>query len=289
MIPTVGRIERLGECLKSVSRCDPRPAEIVVVDQSGSDAVRRLVEGFDCVRLVRCHGRGVSRATNLGLREAHYDAVLVTHDDCTVDRTWVEAAWRHIQASPRSIVTGRVLPAGDPRAVPSMKDEPVPRAYSRQALCGVLFPNNVVFGRSRVLALGGFDERFGPDEPAEDNDLCYRWLRAGETIRYEPDLVVWHHEWRTPRQLEALYAAYARGQGFFYAKHLRARDLTMLRFLASDLYAALRALASAAIRCRPRWSDPRRALLRGVTAGLLAGWRVFRSPVRTSTRPFGWQ
>ena len=78
--------------------------------------------------------------------------------------------------------------------------------------------------RGAVLE-GGFDELFGPAEAAEDNEFCYRWLRSGGSLRYEPSLVVWHHDWRSPRELERLYVRYARGQGFFYAKHLRRGDL----------------------------------------------------------------
>ena len=75
-----------------------------------------------------------------------------------------------------------------------------------------MFPNNMVLRRSSVLAFGGFDERFGPGEAAEDNEFSYRWLRAGHSIRYEPALVVWHHDWRDPDELRRLYVAYARGQ-----------------------------------------------------------------------------
>jgi hypothetical protein len=30
------------------------------------------------------------------------------------------------------------------------------------------------------------------------------------------------------------------------------------------------------VRGRPRWSDGRRGILRGLPAGLVAGWRLFR-------------
>lgn len=58
-------------------------------------------------------------------------------------------------------------------------------------------PNNMVLDRDTVIKL--FDEGVGV---AEDNDLCWRWLSAGRTIRYEPDLVVTHHDWRTTGEIE---------------------------------------------------------------------------------------
>jgi GT2 family glycosyltransferase len=225
------------------------------------------------VRRVRCAGRGIATGTNLGLRAATSGHVLVTHDDCTVAVDWIEAAARHAAATPSAIVTGRVLPGGDPRAVPSTKTEDAPFDFTGQPHYGVLYPANMLLPRVEVLAVGGFDERPSLQVAAEDNDLCYRWLTAGRPLRYEPELVVTHHDWRSPEALERLYVAYGRGQGAFYAKHLLAGDRRMLRFIVSDLARGLRSVASGVRHRRPRWTDERRGLPRGIPAGLLAGAR----------------
>ena len=91
-----------------------------------------------------------------------------------------------------------------------------------------------------MLECGGFDERLVP--ASEDADLSHRWLRARRAPRHEPELVVRHHGWRSPAELEALYAGYYRSRGMFIAKHLRAGDRSMLGFVAEDLYAWLRAV-----------------------------------------------
>ena len=84
-----------------------------------------------------------------------------------------------------------------------------------------------------------------------------------------------HHDWRSPEELERLYVRYARGEGFFYAKHLRRGDLRMLLYLARTLAAGVRGLFSAAIKRREAWTDSRRGILRGLPGGFLDGWRVF--------------
>jgi GT2 family glycosyltransferase len=278
VVPTLGRIEPLRACLTSVAACTPRAAEILVVDQSGDPAVLELVESFLGVgaRLVPCAGRGVSRGRNLGIQEAANEIVLVTDDDCTVAPDWVEKGRQLAKAVAGGIVTGRVVPVGDPLAVPSSKDDATPHDFTGEIHAGALFPNNMAVHRTSVLDAGGFDERFGPAEAAEDNEFCYRWLRAGRPLRYEPDLVVWHHDWRTREQLERLYVAYARGQGFFYAKHLRLGDTTMLRYLARDLFWALRGTAAGVVKRQQGWTDPRRGIVRGLPVGLWTGWRTFR-------------
>jgi GT2 family glycosyltransferase len=274
VVPTLGRVELLRSCLESLARCRPRAAEILVVDQSGDPAVASLVAESGAA-LVACEGRGVSLGRNVGLRRARHDIVLVTDDDCVVESGWIGAAWRLMRDDPEKIVTGRVLPVGAPSAVLDTMDEPVPRDFTGQVRGGLLFPNNMAVSRSLVLAAGGFDERFGPEEAAEDNDFCYRWLRGGGRLLYSPELTVWHNDWRSPEELERLYVRYARGEGFLYAKHLRQGDLRMLRFIVRDLWWGLRSQASALVKRRARWTDPRRATLRWLPSGFVHGWRVF--------------
>lgn len=276
VVPTLGRAA-LRACVESLVRCEPRASEILLVTQANHEFVGELANEFASagVKFVDCSGRGVAVGRNLGLRCARYETVLITDDDCTVARDWVSRAITLLAADPGAIVTGRVLPVGDPRAVPSFKDDPTPHDFSGAAHGGALFPNNMVCNRSEVLATGGFDEHFGPAEAAEDNEFCYRWLKNGGSLRYEPALVVSHHDWRTPRELEQLYVRYACGQGFFYAKYLRRGDPLMLKWILRDLYWAARGLASAVMKRREPWSDPRRGILRGLPVGLLRGWKAF--------------
>ena len=276
-IPTIGRAEPLRRSLVSLGYSDPAPAEILVVDQSQDPAIAALVAdaGGPSARLVESQGLGVARARNDGLRAAEHDVVLITDDDCTVPADWVSVGWGLASAHPGAIVTGRVLPVGDPRAVPSTKEDPLPVDLSSERRGGWLFGNNMALPRDAVLELGGFDERFGPEEAAEDNEFCYRWLKAGRTLRYEPGLVVEHHDWRSPEELERLYVRYARGEGFFYAKHLRRGDLRMLRFVARDLAWGVRSLASGLLKGRESWTDSRRGVFKGLPGGLAAGWRAY--------------
>jgi GT2 family glycosyltransferase len=280
VVPTIGRAALLEACLSSVAECRPRAADILVVDQSGGQAVASVVTQFadDGARLLRSTVRDRSLAVNQGMREAHHEVVLVTDDDCTVAPTWVETAWAQLSRDPDSIVTGRVLPVGDAVAVPSLVGANEPHDYTGESNYDVLFGCNMACSRSRFLSLGGFDERV---KLAEDNDFCYRWLKRGGRLHYDPSLLIWHHAWRTPAELERHFRGYARGQGIFYAKHLRDGDLEVLRFLVRDLRRAVRGLAARIVRGRSEWPDARLALPRGVTGGLFDGWRAFSSRGRS--------
>jgi GT2 family glycosyltransferase len=236
------------------------------------------------LRRIDCDGKGTARAMNRGLAAARHDTVLVTHDDCTVAPDWVNVARRFARAYPGGIITGRVLPAGDSTYVPSTKSDPEPRDFTGMVTTGVLFPANMVASRECLQAIGGFDERRSL-VVAEDNDLCYRWLVDGRTFRYEPDLLVWHHDWRTPEQLVRTYVAYARAQGGFYAKHLYAGDRRVLRLLRWDLRHGLKSIVKGTLHGTPRWQDPYREMVVSLLFGLAAGWREERALDRRAPRP----
>jgi len=277
IIPTIGRRELLMQCLRSITAVRPRAAEVLVVDQSHDAGVARAVEDFGSlgVRLVPCPGYGISRGRNVGLREAVHEIVLVTDDDCTVAEDWVAKAWAAMEGDAQKIVTGPVFAVGDPLTVPSTRDVTPERDFTGRVRSDLLSPNNMALSRSLALAVGGFDERFGPHEIAEDGDFCYRWLKAGHRMQFDPALVVWHHSWRTPEQLERQYVDYMRGVGFMYAKHLRDGDLRILLYLARTLGLALRGIVVAIVKRRPRWTDPRRGIPRGLPIGLWLGFRVY--------------
>jgi GT2 family glycosyltransferase len=277
VVRTIGRPTLLKGALQSLAQCDPRPAELLVVDQSDGLTSAAVIDevGLPGARTIASQGRGRGLAMNEGFKHARHQIVLVVDDDCTVRPDWIAVASKAMAEAPDGIITGQVLAAGrDPQAVPSTISLQEPRDYTGQIHCGVLYSGNMACPRDAFLELGGFDEIIGPY--ATDCDFCYRWLSNGQQLRHVPELVVWHHDWRSPDELSRLYVDYCRGQGMFYAKHLRTGDLTMLRFMVMDYYGALRSLYAGLFRGVPRWADYRRGVFAGIPRGLLAGWREFR-------------
>jgi GT2 family glycosyltransferase len=277
IVPTIGRASQLEACLASLADCEPRAEEVLVVDQSGSSQIKDLTGRFAGAgaRYLFNSGPGKSIGANAGLDHARHEVVLFTDDDCTVERSWVASASGALERDPSMIVTGRVLAPRDAGHVPSTIDDATPHEYVGRPNVGALYWNNMACARSALQGIGGFDESL--TLAAADNDLCWRWLRAGGRIRYEPELVVWHHDWRTPKELERLYVRYARGQGQLYGKHLGRGDLGIARFVLRDFLYVCRA-ALAAVRNRSLHPDPwALGIVRGMPRGLAEGWRSARS------------
>ncbi len=283
VLPTIGRARLVGDCLASLEACTPAADEILVVDSSLDDDVADVVATFTHAGavLVTAPRTGLGEAFNIGLRAAKHETVLLTNDDCVVEASWVGTGSSTLGDRRELIVTGRVRPDGDPEVVPSTFDDPSPREH-REKPGFFLYTQSMALARSAVLDFGGFDGRIRPS--AEDNDLSYRWLRAGRRIRYEPDFVVWHRDWRTREQLNRLYVDYGIGQGMVYAKHLRRGDLPIARFVARDTYAIARGLVDRVVRGKRRHGDWRLGLARGLPVGLARGWRACGTDERDGPR-----
>jgi GT2 family glycosyltransferase len=286
VIPTVGRTDLLRAAVRSVEACSPAPAQVVIVDQGDGCAARAAQDIVPVSRLtiVRQPRLGVSAAMNAGLRVARHDVVLVTHDDCTVREDWIGVGAALAARYPAALLTGRVLPPGDPARTPSTITDRVARVYMGTATPFVLYPANMVLPRLMILEMGGFDESFRA--AAEDNDLCYRWLRDGGQVRFEPELAVWHHDWRTDRELRRLYQRYWHSQGLLYGKHLKRGDGKMLACLGRDLRSIARRPLGLLLGRRQPGIDWRTCgasgLITGLIAGLTSAWpeQSERSPSR---------
>ena len=227
ILATRNRPALLADTVASLLRCDPKPGEVIVVDQSDQPH-----PGLSGVRYIWTESRGLSRANNIGTRAAVHDPLVFTHDDVLVEPDWFGRMMSTlVREGPLTAVTGRVL-AAEPESAdgfaPSLNLSTTPAVYEGTSARDVIWPMNLALHRSVLEKIGGFDERLGPGTPypaAEDNDLCRRLLEAGCRIVFEPAAVVYHRAWRPWSEHTSLRYDYGRGQGAFYAKH---RDLRRL-------------------------------------------------------------
>src|SRR5215831_1884485 len=99
VVPTIGRMPLLAQLLESVERCDPLPAETLIVDQGTDPGVAGLADRFPTlgVHHVPSAGRHPGLARNDGWHAASNEVVVGTDDDCIVAPDWVGVAWEHMR------------------------------------------------------------------------------------------------------------------------------------------------------------------------------------------------
>lgn len=275
LVPTAGG-PLLRGCLDSIARGSAWPAHLVVVDQGGEGEVIELIAalraaGMDAVH-VPMPRAGISAATNRGLEHVATPWVAITHDDCRVRENWLERMAARLSDLGEAVLTGRVEPQGG-GIVLTTKTDDTPATYTVPLLDGdVLFPPNMGFPVRVLDRVGPFDEHPSLATAGEDNEWAHRLLRAGIPIVYDPTIVVGHLARHRREDLPSLYRRYARGQGAFYGKWLRRRDLFIARRAARDLVRApwllLRGLATRNADLVAMGQGEIAGLLPGIVSGL---------------------
>jgi GT2 family glycosyltransferase len=181
--------------------------ELIIIDQSTSDATKEAVEPFlsDArLRYIRTHETGVSRSRNRSLSEARCEFVLNTDDDCVVAADWIAANVCALTAAPQAaIVFGDVVA---PDTQPSNFYTPESRAKSDFVVrsiwtwqspdgANVGIGASMAMRKSMLTAIGGFDTCLGPGSQlknAEDTDISLRAVLAGHELVRTREVQVTH-------------------------------------------------------------------------------------------------
>jgi GT2 family glycosyltransferase len=301
VICTRNRPDDLTRCLQSLQLLNPRPLEILVVDNAPEgSATRDVVARFDGFRYVAEPRPGLSLARNAGVRAARGSVVAFTDDDVRVTPNWV-AAMDHVFRDPGiSVVTGLVLPAeleSDSQIIFELGTGGFGQGYQRRLFDTRFFGRRRRYGaavwqigagasmairKSLFERVGYFDERLGAGAAgcSEDSEFWYRVLAAGGACCYDPRVVVHHYHRRDIAGLKRQMYLYLRGHtAALLIQFARHRHWGNLRRLVIDIPTHQIKLA---IKGVLRQTKHRKHLLaqevRGTAAGILYYLRHLHQP-----------
>jgi GT2 family glycosyltransferase len=173
--------------------------ELIIIDQSTSEATKAVVEPFlgdGRIRYIRTHETGVSRSRNRSLLEARCEFVLNTDDDCVVASDWIANSVRALTAAPNAAIVFGDVVAPDVRGSNFYTPESRARSdFVVRSIWGwkstdganVGIGASMAMRKSMLTAIGGFDTCLGPGSQlknAEDTDISLRAVLAGyELVR----------------------------------------------------------------------------------------------------------
>ncbi len=209
IICTFNRAESLSCTLRTLveqTRTDLDDLEILVVDNNSNDNTGAVVQGYTERLPIRycCETtQGLSYARNRGVSESRGDTLIFTDDDVLLDRGWLAAYLRAIEAFPQAgFFGGRILPDWTDHPRPSwLKDEQMP------LLSGVLVCHDL--GENSRLYVAEDDTPFGAS-------FAVRRALFAELGAFRTDLGVKGHSRGRGEDTEFLNRARTRGEPGVY-------------------------------------------------------------------------
>ncbi|MES1242733.1 MAG: glycosyltransferase family 2 protein [Acidobacteriota bacterium] len=218
VIPTHNTRDLTLRCVETLE-AEGTTAEIVVVDDGGSDGTAEALAAHDVQVLHQSPAGGFTRAANLGLARARGEILLLLNSDTEVSPGSLEALLAAFDRDPELGVAGAALhyPDGSPQwsggRAPSLLwlfglTSGLPRLLARLPRWRRVKPVGAAPGqvdwvtgaalamRRRVWEqVGPLDERFR--FYAQDLDLCLRAGAAGWKVELLPEVRVMHHHGAT--------------------------------------------------------------------------------------------
>ncbi len=183
VIPSFNSAETLEECLSALRAQTAKNFDVVLVDDSSTDATQKALEKFSgwkeltVVRNSKTLGSSASR--NIGWKKSKGSVVLFTDSDCVPEKNWVKESVKGFFGD--GAVQGMVL--SPERGVFTHFNEILGPGPGCQT-------SNLAVKKTVLEELGGFDERF--NRFREDIDFRHRLGKAGKKFGFNPEAKVLH-------------------------------------------------------------------------------------------------
>lgn len=204
VIPHLNQYRDLTACLNSLAAqsLDRSQFEIIVVDNGSSALPRSIVDAHPGTRLLQEPTPGPGPARNAGIAVAQGDIVAFIDADCRAHPDWLEAALRAMQASPgKTILGGDVrIWRDDQTKYTAIEAYESVFAYLQKMYIeehGFSGTGNLIAHRADFAVIGPFSGI----QMAEDIEWGGRARAAGFSIKYVPDMIVYHPGRRSLREL----------------------------------------------------------------------------------------
>ena len=194
----------LERCLPSIARQGVERVEVIVVDNAPGDGSAAWLEREHPGVIVIANGAntGYAGGSNLGLRHASGEHVLVLNPDTELHARALHTLLQALHEHPDALITPKLLaPDGSvnacgnqmhPTGITTCRGLGAPAAaYAGTHAVPLISGAAFVARRATLLALAGFDERFFMY--LEDADLSLRARAQGHALLCAADAVVTHH------------------------------------------------------------------------------------------------
>lgn len=194
VIPARDAAATLEACLDSLLVILARPGSglvrILVVDDGSRDETEAIARSRG-VEVLRSSGRGAAAARNSGIAVASTELVWFVDADCVASPDALDHLRPHLADPLVAAAGGTYDIAAEATLLERLIHEEIQVRHDRMPEeVDFLATFDVVYRRSVLDAVGGFDERY---LKGQDADLAFRVVEAGYRLRFDRRSRVRHH------------------------------------------------------------------------------------------------
>ncbi len=183
VIPGRNCAKTIGPCLEAVvpMLAGSRLGEIIFVDDGSTDETREIVRRYP-VTLLAGSGTGPGAARNAGWRAAKHPLIWFVDSDCVAEADALDLLLPPMDHAPVGGVSGSYGIMNPESLLACLIHEEIIERHRRMPQrVDFLATFNVIYRRTILESLDGFDERFLKGQDAE---LSWRVIEAGHELRF---------------------------------------------------------------------------------------------------------
>ncbi len=202
VIPVYNEEERILNTLNHIYDNSEQPFEVIVADGCSTDKTVELIrQYYPQVIVVNNERKSAAAGRNVGIKKAKGTVIAFTDGDCLVDKGWLKQIRIAFESNEIDGVGGKVLVAPPInhyeeywgnlawKLIMNFPDEGY--EVKEQTLNDAFVTANCAYKRKLLYEIKGFSNFFANN--AEDVDLCWRALKHGAKLRYEPSIIIYAH------------------------------------------------------------------------------------------------
>lgn len=211
--------KNIRECLSTlIHQTYPKGKYEIIVSDGGSkdgtqDMVKEFTQIYCNVNLVVETKKGTAAGRNAGIKAAKYNYIAFIDADCEAPQNWLETLveqYQNIQLTDKKVIAvgGTNIPPENSgsflQSIGIALDSFLGsfgsvqgRQFKKPMRVSSLSNLNVLYDKQKIIDIGYYDESLVSE--AEDADINFRLLSAGNRFLFIPDSFVWHKMRPTPK------------------------------------------------------------------------------------------
>ncbi len=208
----------IRDCMEGLKRVDYPNFEVIVVNDGSTDGTEVIAKEYG-FRVISIPNGGLSNARNVGMRASKGEIVAYIDDDAVPDPQWLTYLAATFLTTNHAGVGGPNIPPVDDGAVAECVAN-APGGPIHVLLTDTEAEHipgcNMAFRKTALEAIGGFDTQFRI--AGDDVDLCWRILKQGWTLGFNPAAMVWHHRRNSVKTYWKQQLNYGKAEGYLERK-----------------------------------------------------------------------